>query len=93
MPQDKKPLGLTNQPKPKPPKLSVKRVYEIADSLRRRSGYVGVGDPLSTLNKKSTAADSAKAWQAALSRLEVAERNAKESKRLKALADKASKKK
>lgn len=86
--QPKKPIGLK-----KAPKLPVKRVYEIADSLRNASGYVGVGSPLSTLNKKSTAADSASAWKSAFDRLDEAERNQKEYKRLKSLADKASKKK
>lgn len=71
------------------PKLTAKRVYEISDSLRKESGLAGVGSPLSGLNKKSTAADSAKAYKAGFARIEAAEKNKKESVRLKGIADKA----
>ncbi len=71
------------------PKLTAKRVYAISDSLRKESGLAGVGSPLSGLNKKSTAADSAKAYKAGFARIEAAEKNKKESVRLKGIADKA----
>jgi len=83
------PLAPTPDPVQKKPLVPVKRVYEIADSLRKESGLAGVGSPLSTLNKKSTAADSAKAYKAAFDKIDEAEKNKKESKRLKALADSA----
>lgn len=71
------------------PKLTAKRVYAISDSLRKESGLAGVGSPLSGLNKKSTAADSAKAYKAGFARIEASEKNKKESIRLKGIADKA----
>lgn len=71
------------------PKLTAKRVYAISDSLRKESGLAGVGSPLSGLNKKSTAADSARAYKAGFARIEAAEKNKKESIRLKNIADKA----
>ena len=74
---------------PKKTLLSPKRVMEVADSLRKESGLAGVGSPLSTLNKKSTSADSAKAYKAAFDRIDEAEKNKKESNRLKSLADSA----
>jgi hypothetical protein len=77
-----------------PPKkglLSPKRVMEIADSLDRESGLAGVGSPLSTLNKKSTPDDSAKAYQAAFARIDEAERNKKNASRYRSLAENAMK--
>lgn len=75
--------------KQKPAKLSVARVREISDSLRKQSGLVGVGSPLSMLNKNSTPADSANAYKAGFARIEEAEKNKKESNRLRLLADAA----
>jgi hypothetical protein len=72
-------------------KLPVSRIYAISDSLRKESGLAGVGSPLSTLNKKSTRADSTRAYKAAFDRIDAAERNKKESIRLKNIADKAMK--
>ena len=74
---------------PKKTLLTPKRVMQISDSLRKESGLAGVGSPLSTLNKKSTPADSAKAYQAAFARIDEAERNKKNAERYKALALKA----
>lgn len=75
--------------KQKPTKLPISRIYAISDSLRKESGLAGVGSPLSTLNKKSTRADSTRAYKAAFDRIDAAERNKKESIRLKNIADKA----
>ena len=72
-----------------PKKLTAKRVYEISDSLRKKSGLVGVGSPLSTLNKNSTREDSANAYRAGFDRIDEAEKNKKEANRLKLLADAA----
>jgi len=77
---------------PKKTLLSPKRVMEISDSLRKESGLAGVGSPLSTLNKNSTSADSARAYQAAFARIDEAEKNKKNAARYKALALKAMKK-
>jgi hypothetical protein len=77
------------QQPPKKTLLSPKRVMEISDSLRKESGLAGVGSPLSTLNKKSTPADSAKAYQAAFARIDEAERNKKNAERYRSLAVKA----
>lgn len=77
------------QQPPKKTLLSAKRVMEIADSLRKESGYAGVGSPLSSLNKNSTAADSARAYQAAFDRIDEADRNKKNSERYRSLALKA----
>jgi hypothetical protein len=79
------------QQPPKKGLLSPKRVMEIADSLRKESGLAGVGSPLSTLNKNSTSADFAKAYQAAFDRIDEAEKNKKNAARYKSLAENAMK--
>lgn len=75
--------------KQKNTKLPVSRIYQISDSLRKESGLAGVGSPLSTLNKNSTRADSARTYKAGFDRIVAAEKNKKESIRLKNIADKA----
>ena len=73
----------------KPGQISAKRAYAIADSLDKVSGLAGVGSPLSSLNKKSTAADSAKAYKAGFARIEAAEKNKQSANRFRAAADQA----
>jgi hypothetical protein len=75
--------------KMKPGQISAKRAYAIADSLDKASGLAGVGSPLSSLNKKSTAADSAKAYQAGFARIESAEKNKQAANRFRSVADAA----
>ena len=70
-------------------KITATRAYAIADSLDKASGLAGVGSALSTLNKKSTAADSAKAYQAGFSRIEAAEKNKAAANRFRSAADAA----
>lgn len=75
--------------KQKSTKLPVSRIYAISDSLRKEGGLAGVGSPLSTLNKNSTRADSTRAYKTAFDKINAAEKNKKESVRLKNIADKA----
>ena len=75
--------------KMKPGQISAKRAYAIADSLDKLSGLAGVGSPLSSLNKKSTAADSANAYKAGFARIEAAEKNKQSANKFRYAADAA----
>jgi hypothetical protein len=81
--------GAQEKPLFKKGEISAKRTYEISDSLKRESGLAGVGSALSTLNKNSTRADSVNAYRTGFAKIDAAEKNRKESGRLKLLADSA----